>query len=141
MPAARAEEFINALRQLEERGDVEAIIPVFAEDAELSNPTDNSPHRGREGAKEFWGAYRRTFTEIHSEFRNIAESDRAALLEWTSRGRTATGEEFEYEGVSVLEFADDKVRRFRAYFDTATLGKHMEPTSRLEQPNKENVGA
>ena len=93
----------------------------------MQNPTDRTPHRGVDGVREFWRQYRGTFKEIESEFRNVVESDRVAMLEWTSRGRFAGGDEFEYSGVSVIEYDGDKIRRFCAYFEPATLGAQVGP--------------
>ena len=117
----KAERFIEALRRLEEGGDLEAMVPLYADGARLSNPTDERPHEGPDGARRFWGAYRAAFADVHSEFRNVVETDDVAILEWRSRGRTADGGDFEYDGVSVVEFADGRIRRFRAYFDPNEL--------------------
>lgn len=117
----KAQRFINALYRLENDGEVDAIAGLHGDDAEVSNPTDAKPHRGRDGAREFWSKYRESFERVHSEFRNVVESDDAALLEWRSDGRTATGEEFSYDGVSVIEFDGSAIRRFRAYFDPHAL--------------------
>ena len=119
---AKAQRFVEALYRLENQGDVDSIASLFGDAAEVSNPTDDEPHRGREGARAFWSKYRQSFDRIHSEFRNIVESDDAALLEWRSEGRTAAGDDFAYDGVSVLEFEGGTIRRFRAYFDPRALG-------------------
>jgi len=121
MAASHADEFIAALRRLEEHNDVEAIVSLFADDAEVSSLTDAVPHHGREGARRYWEAYRDSFEEVRSEFRNVVSGGDIVVLEWTSRGRGVEGRAFEYDGVSVVEFRDGKVRRFRAYFDPAEL--------------------
>ena len=41
-------------------------------------------------------------------------------LEWTTEG-TSNGNLVSYDGVSILEIEDGKVRRFMAYFDTRRL--------------------
>jgi len=117
----KAQRFIDALYRLENDGDLDAIAALYGDDAEVSNPTDTTPHRGRDGAREFWSKYRASFERVHSEFRNVVESGDAALLEWRSDGRTAAGEDFSYDGVSVIEFDGDSIRRFRAYFDPHAL--------------------
>jgi ketosteroid isomerase-like protein len=122
---SKATAFINALRRLERERDVDGLALLHAQDAEVQNPTDRTPHRGVNGARDFWQHYRGTFKEIESEFRNVVESDRVAMLEWTSRGRFAGGDEFEYSGVSVIEYDAEKIRRFCAYFDPATLGARV----------------
>jgi steroid delta-isomerase-like uncharacterized protein len=121
MSKPTAQEFIAALRRLEEAGDVEAMIPLYADDARISNPTDTAPLVGPDGVRKFWDAYRKSFDEIGSRFHNVVESDKAALLEWTSDCRTTAGLETSYDGVSVFETQDGKITRFTAYFDPADL--------------------
>lgn len=125
MTRGDVETFIAALNRLESDGDVDGIASLFSEGAELRNPTAVRPERGREGARRFWETYRRTFKEVHSEFRNVVESDGTAILEWRSRGRTDGGREFDYDGVSVVEFEDGRIRRFRSYYDPADLGEQL----------------
>ena len=124
MPAVTAEQFIAALREVEESGNAEAMRPLHAADAEVSNVTMTEPDRGPDGAVHFWSKYRESFTRVHSEFRNIVESDDAALLEWTTDATTAAGVSTRYDGVSVLEFGDGRIRRFRAYFNPVALAAH-----------------
>jgi len=126
---SRAERFIEALRRLERERDVDDIASLYADDAELDNPTHQTPRHGAGGAREFWRHYRDTFDEIESTFRSVVESGDVAALEWTSRGRAVGGEPFEYAGVSVLEFEGDRIRRFRAYFDPADLGAQVHPSA------------
>lgn len=116
-----AQNFIDALRAIEEHRDFSPMLALYADDCETSNPSDRRPHRGRDGAERFWHAYRAAFKDVHSDFRAVVEGDDKAILEWTSRGRNAHGEDFEYDGVSVVELEDGKIRRFRAYFDPADI--------------------
>ena len=120
-----ADEFIDALHALEESNDVERMVQLFDDDAEITNPTHAAPHRGREGAREFWRSYRETFEEIHSDFSRVVETGDTTLLEWTSRGRGRAGESIAYSGVSILETRGGKVHRFRAYFDSNALGAQI----------------
>jgi ketosteroid isomerase-like protein/rubrerythrin len=121
-----AQRFIDALRALEEGRDVERIIALFDDEAEISNPNDARPHQGREGARHFWRAYRDSFEEIHSDFSRVVEGDGTAVLEWKSHGRMRNGQPVDYAGVSVLDIRGDKVRRFRAYFDPRDLDEQAE---------------
>ena len=127
MPSVNAEQFIAALRAVEDRGDVSAMAPLYAPDAEVSNVTMSEPDRGPDGAEQFWTKYRESFTRVHSEFRNIVQTDKAVLLEWTSEVTTAAGVDTRYDGVSVVELEGDKIRRFRAYFDPNALVAHPHP--------------
>jgi hypothetical protein len=125
-----AEKFIEALRKLEESGDVEQIATLFAENAEVSNVvTIENSHRL--DARQFWTNYRATFGEVKSEFRNKIYSENAAALEWTTTGTSADGSEIEYEGVSILETdgGGERVTRFFAYFNPNKLGRQISEES------------
>ncbi len=121
MAKPTADEFIAALRQVEDAGNVDALAALYADDARTSNPTEHEPQTGVEGARKFWDAYRKSFATIHSRFHSILESDDKAMLEWTSDCETAAGVKTSYDGVSVFETANGKITRFTAYFDPADL--------------------
>jgi ketosteroid isomerase-like protein len=121
-----AEKFIEALGGLEAGRDLEPIVSLFADDCEVGNVITPEPFRGREGAREFWGAkYRDTFGEVRSTFRNVFAGEGHATLEWTTEGAANDGTPIHYDGVSVLETRDGRVRRFRAYFDAGALGRQL----------------
>ena len=115
-----ADNFIAALRKLEEEEDVELLVEIHTDDCEVGNVSVPGTFRGHEGLREFWTSYRSTFGEMKSEFRNVFAAEGGAALEWTTEG-TSNGERVSYDGVSILEFEGDKVRRFMAYFDTRRL--------------------
>ncbi|WP_437483670.1 nuclear transport factor 2 family protein [Sorangium sp. So ce1014] len=123
---SKANEFIEALRRIEERGDVEPMARLFAPNAELSNVTITRPLRGPDGARDFWRGYRHTFGEVQSDFRCVVESDKSSVLEWKSHGTLANGVVFSYEGVSVIEHPAGAITRFKAYFDPRALGLQLE---------------
>jgi ketosteroid isomerase-like protein len=113
--------FMHTLQKTEETGDIESLVALFADDAELINLAMLEPLRGREGAARFWHKYLAVFDRIHSEFTNVVENDHASVLEWISRGTLSTSEEITYRGVSVLEFNHGKVKRFQTYYDSAAF--------------------
>jgi hypothetical protein len=115
-----ADGFVEALRKLEEEGDVEALVEIHTEDCEVGNVSAPGTFRGHEGLREFWTSYRSTFGEMRSEFRNVFATEEGAALEWTTEG-TSNGDADSYAGVSILEIEGGKVRRFMAYFDTRDL--------------------
>jgi ketosteroid isomerase-like protein len=57
---------------------------------------------------------------MKSEFRNVIATEDRVALEWTTEG-TSNRDLVSYDGVSILEIEDGKVRRFMAYFDTCRL--------------------
>ena len=115
-----ADNFIEALWKLEEDEDVEPLVRIHTEDCEVGNVSVPGTFNGHEGLREFWTSYRGTFGEMRSEFRNVFATREGAALEWTTQG-TSNGDSVSYDGVSILEFEDGRVRRFTAYFDTRDL--------------------
>ena len=125
MSAQVAEQFIEALRALEESRDLEKIVGVYAEDCEVGNIISPEKFHGHNGAREFWTKYRDTFGEVRSEFRNRIITDTRAALEWTTSGATTNGAPINYDGVSLLEIEGDRITRFRAYFNAGNLGQQI----------------
>ncbi len=119
-----ADDFIEALRKLEEDRDVEALVEIHTEDCEVGNVSVPETFRGHEGLREFWTEYRKTLGEMKSTFRNVFATEEGAALEWTTQG-TSNGEDVSYDGVSILEIEGGKVRRFMAYFDTRDLAPQV----------------
>ena len=128
----QAQQFIDALHALETGTDAaaEQISALFSDDAVLTNAALNlvdKEYTGREGVREFWQAYRGLFADIYSEFAHVTSDTDAAGLFWTSKGTYADGKPVEYDGVSLLVFgADDKISRFRGYYDTRQLSRTVE---------------
>ena len=127
--AETTRQFIDALQVLERDRDPTGITNLFTENSEVGNIVSSRDFIGLEGAREFWETYRDTFGEVASTFRTVIVSDGRAALEWTTTGTTAAGAPISYEGVSILEIADGKITRFRAYFDPRALGLQIEQTS------------
>lgn len=133
MSQETAEKFVEALGRLEAERDLDAIVALFAEGCEVGNVVSPEKFRGREGAREFWGAkYRDTFGEVRSEFRNVFATETRAALEWTTEGTANDGTPIRYEGVSILEIEGGQVTRFRAYFDAGSLGRQLVGKERKE---------
>jgi limonene-1,2-epoxide hydrolase len=126
MAANIAEQFIEALRALEERRELDMMVALYAEESETGNINAPEKFTGQTGAREFWTKYRETFGEVRSTFRNQIINDNRAALEWTTEGTTAGGAPISYEGVSILEIEGDHITRFRAYFDPEALGRQIE---------------
>jgi len=123
------QQFIDALTVLERERNAERITDLFGPESEVGNIVSPRQFSGVEGARTFWEAYRDTFGQVASTFRNVIVSDGRAALEWTTTGTSAAGAPISYEGVSILELADGKIARFRAYFDPHDLGLQIEQTS------------
>ena len=116
-----AKTFMQTLQQIESTGDVNPLVTMFTEDAELSNLAMVEPLQGRDGAHRFWQKYLSVFGQIHSEFTHVVESDGTAFMEWVSQGTLSTGEPLKYRGVSVIETKNGQVQYFRTYYDSAAF--------------------
>ena len=116
-----AREFMRTLQRVEQTKDVEPLVQLFADDAELRALVAHRTERGREGARQFWQQYLSAFNEIHSKFTAVHQGDDFATLEWESKGRLPTGEPLTYRGVSLLELRDGQVSGFRTYYDSAAF--------------------
>lgn len=121
MPSETASRFMQTLQQVENTSDVEPLVAMFAAEAELVNLAMTEPLTGQDGARRFWQKYLSVFERIHSEFTNVVESDRTAVLEWLSEGTLSNGESVKYRGVSVIETDNGQVQRFRTYYDSAVF--------------------
>jgi len=124
----KADTFIAALHTLEDGRDVGPIAALFAQGADTSNPLVKHGGEGKQGAEAFWTSYRAAFETIRSEFRNIVEDDKVAILEWVSEGTSKEGP-VRYGGVSVIEYGDGGITGFRAYFDPAQVLPPLKGTS------------
>jgi len=116
------QQFADALQQLERTRELEPFLDQFTDDVELLRPEPGSAQQGREGARRYWQAYLDQFEEISSEFGRLEQDGRLAELEWVGRGRSRTGRQISYAGVSLLALDEDgRVRRFTTYYDTAAF--------------------
>lgn len=120
MASETAENFMRVLQETEQTRDIELLIGMFTEDAELINLA-TEPLRGREGARHFWSDYLSAFDRIRSKFTNGVEGEDAAVLEWISEGTLSKGEALTYRGVRVVEIHNGQVQGFRTYYDSAVF--------------------
>ena len=115
--------FMDALDTLERYGDVDYIVSLFGELCDVGNAVSRNAFIGRDGAREYWTTYRAWFREVGSSFHNVIAQDGRSAIEWSSTGTSMKGHHVRYEGVSILEFQDDHIQRFRAYFNPEALGR------------------
>ena len=109
--------FMEALTALEHDRNVEDIVSLFSEHCDVGNAVSPKVFFGRDGAREFWTRYRSWFGQIESSFHNVIDDERHCAIEWSSRGTSPSGQPVSYEGMSILEFENDRINRFRAYFN------------------------
>jgi hypothetical protein len=115
--------FMAALIALEREWNVDDIVSLFNEHCDIGNVVSPNVFVGRDGAREFWTTYRAWFGEVESSFHKVIDNDNHSAIEWSSRGTSATGQLVTYEGVSILEFENGRISRFRAYFNPECLSR------------------
>ena len=125
MATERAQRFVDALGKLEQSGDLEPLLALFSDDAQVSNVASQRVFSGRDGARQFWTEYKGTLGRVRSTFRNMIESADRVALEWETQGTAHNGAAISYEGVSIIEWDGDSIRRFYAYFDPHALGMEL----------------
>lgn len=116
-----AERFMQALINAENSGDVESLVDLFSDNAELSNLIFTEPLTGRDGILRFWLDYLNEFHQIASRFVSVIENDTSVVLEWESEGTVKTGEPIKYRGITLLKIKSGKIRNFRSYYDSAVF--------------------
>ncbi|MFC4638620.1 nuclear transport factor 2 family protein [Deinococcus hohokamensis] len=114
------DDFMQALQQAEQSGDVEALVALHAEDVTLRNLTAQT-WEGKDGARTFWQAYLHNFERIRSEFTRAQESDGLGVMEWEATGQLKGGHELAYRGVSLIDVEGGLVKAFRTYYDSAAF--------------------
>ena len=117
----RVDEFITTLQQMERTKDVSSMLKFFTDDAAMSSIALHKPMQGLDGVKKFWTDYLAIFRTVKSDFVHVHVSGDLAVLEWRSTGELPGGAVIDYQGVSVLEFAREKICRFRTYYDSAAF--------------------
>ncbi len=125
MAIERAQRFVEALSRLEESGDLEPLVALFSDDAQVSNVASHRTFHGKDGARQFWREYKGMLRQVKSTFRNMIEAGDRVALEWESNGTAHNGAAVDYEGVSIVEWDGDRIARFYAYFDPRVLGLEL----------------
>ncbi len=99
-------------------GNVDAILPLYADDAVFDDVPDGESHRGK-------AAIRSMFEALFSgsaRFRvsAVRPAEGWGVLEWVWSGRTRkSNTPFDVRGVSILEISGSRVTKETIYYDPA----------------------
>src|SRR5947209_8018371 len=99
-----ADRFIKALEKLEQAGETDELVALFAPDAEITNLGVIHLEQGQGGAERFWRDYRSQFQQIRTRFARVIETGETVVFEWSSEGRLASGRPLTYYGVTMVDF-------------------------------------
>jgi ketosteroid isomerase-like protein len=119
--ALTANAFAKLVQQAESEKNPDTLAAQFADDATLEAPVRGHTDTGGDGARSFWQHYLDAFETVRSEFSNIHSIGNTGVLEWESTGKLKGGTPIKYKGVSIVEFAAGKVKRFATYYDSAAF--------------------
>lgn len=125
MSSELTQQFINALAALESSGSTIALEALFSDESEIGNVVSPREFTGPSGARAFWTMYRSWFGELKSTYLTIIVGEDGAALEWTTTGTGGDGSPISYDGVSVLTFTENRISRFRAYFNPGVLERQL----------------
>jgi ketosteroid isomerase-like protein len=119
--ALDAQTFAKAVQQAETEKKPDTLVKLFADDASIEAPVREQGEHGTAGAHAFWKQYLDLFQSIRSNFTRIHTAGDTGVLEWESTGNLKSGWPITYKGVSIVEFAGGKVKRFATYYDSAAF--------------------
>ena len=116
-----AERFTDALHRIDSDRDVQPMLDLTGDDAELAKLDEHHQTRGKDGAKTFWEEYRNVFGDLETTFTHSVVGEDSAALEWTSAGTLRSGKPFRYRGVTVIEGDEERLTGVRTYYDSAAF--------------------
>src|SRR3954453_2985660 len=95
-----AERFTDALHRIDSDRDVQPMVDLTGEDAELVKLDEHHQTRGKDGAKTFWEDYPNVFGALEATFTPSVVGEDGAPLECTPTGTLRSGKPFRYRGVT-----------------------------------------
>jgi len=123
--------------------DVQAIVGLYADDAELYDSGMRYPRRGR-GEIERWFTTRfGTMPSIRYTPKSQIFSEGQAAVTWTAAGKsprllgqTWLSRPFSVDGVSIFTFGDGCIQRHRGYYDHLTTLEQVLPPLKWVLPRR-----
>jgi len=112
------------------RGDIQALLSLFAEDIEWISPGEGLPlagtYRGRAEVTNFFQKLSDTIEFSSFEPREfLAEGDRVLVVGFSSGNSKTTNRTFENHWVMAFTVRDGKVTNFREYTDTLAAARAL----------------
>ena len=103
-------------------GDVDVIAPMFAADAVMRDPVGQPPATDDAARRQRYAGIAAVFETFAIDEHDIIAAGDEAAARWTARGRTRTGKDLRFEGISTFSFDSDlRMTTMSAYFDMAAL--------------------
>jgi steroid delta-isomerase-like uncharacterized protein len=109
--------------------DLDTLLELFTDDVIYEDVALLVVNRGKEALRAFGAQFLKTFPDATIELTTSFVTPTHGGAEWVMRGTQmgdmreipATGKRMEVRGASILEFADNKIRRVSDYWDRMTF--------------------
>ncbi len=119
--------------------DVEAIVALYMDDAELFDSGMKHPRRGRPEIEQWFRTRFRTMPAIRYTLTGlIFMEEKQAAVSWTAHGRgprllgqTWLARPFQVDGVSVFTLQDGHIQKQHGYYDHFTTVEQILPPLKL----------
>jgi ketosteroid isomerase-like protein len=113
--------FIDALHTLEAGGDTQPLTGLVAASAEVLSIDGFGPRHGPDGMSELFTQYHEQFDHVETTFTRMTDNDTGATLEWSSDAVLLGGNPVAYTGITILDYTDGQITRFRTIYDSSAL--------------------
>jgi ketosteroid isomerase-like protein len=117
----RAEAWIAALNS----HNVDVVVQLFDPGGTYEDPTTASISGG--ALRDFWSRVYRTWPQLTFTAATAVAEDNRVALEWQSRGVHVTGRTLTTDGTTVIEWAGNRVRHARVYYDSRVYQRLFGP--------------
>ncbi len=115
--------------------DVEAIVALYMDDAELFDSGMKHPRHGRQAIEQWFRTRFHTMPTIRYTLTGlIFMEEKQAAVSWTARGRGPRllgqawlARPFQVDGVSVFTLQDGRIQKQRGYYDHFTTVEQILP--------------
>ncbi len=108
-------------------GDINAIAPMFAPDAIMRDPVGTLPAADDAARRQRYAGIAAAFDSFAILEDDVIAAGGEAAARWTATGKTRTGKDVRFEGISTFTFdAGGRITTMSAYFDLAAVMAAMQ---------------
>ena len=107
-------------------GDVDAIAALFASDAVMRDPVGAPAATTDAERRQRYAGIGAMFERFGIAEEHVSANPPEAAARWTASGRTRTGRDISFEGISTFTFRDDgTIAEMSAYWEPASIAAAM----------------
>ena len=122
--AARVHAYYRAISA----GDIEAVLQMFAENGIMRDPVGSPAAASDMERRQRYAGIGAMFEQFTITPDAVVPGGEEAAARWSARGRTKTGRDVTFSGISTFVFdADGHIAAMSAYWDPATVVAALQP--------------